>query len=329
MGNLIQSGRFTSDGNSKTLQIRSDIDFLEVINFTNAGATGDDGVKFIWQRGLADGAAIYEFKSGGGNNLNLGTLTSGGFTLVDSSANPLGSSVAITAATDVVRPIVSTANTGDLVAGDIVRLDSVTGSLGLAGIDFTVDTIVANTSFRLAGAMANSQGSAGTAGNYRKVKFDPLYYPRHRSILNITQAASAVVTLSVPSGYKVGQKVRFSVPESEYGMVEMDGLLGTVTAVDDTTATQSITVNIDSSGFTAFAFPTSAQAASPLSQAMVMPVGMDTAQAQSSSVDQLSDATDNVGYIGMLLGAGASAPAGASNDVMYWRAYKSELVNNE
>jgi len=325
MGNLIQSGTFVSDGNAKTLQIRSDVDYMEVVNFTNAGATGDDGCVFKWWRGMAEGAAVYEFKSGGGNTLNMGTLSSGGFSLVNSSDNALSPAVAITAATNVTSPVISTGDTSNLVDGSIVRLSGVTGSLGLSGLDFSIDTISANTSFAISAVLATAQGSAGTAGSYRRVKYDPLYYPQYRYIANITQASSAVVTLTVPSGYKVGQKVRFSVPESVYGMTEMDGLLGTITAVNDALGTQSITVDIDSSGFSAFAFPTSAQAASPLSKAIVSPVGMDTAQAISSSVDQLSDATDNVGYLGMLLGGGASAPGGASSDVMYWSAYKSEL----
>ena len=130
MGNLIQSGRFTSDGNDKTLQIRSDVDYMEVINFTNSGATGDDGCVFKWQRGLAEGAAIYQFKSGGGNSLNLNTLTSGGFTLVDSSANPLGGAVAITAASNVTSPVISTGDTSNLSDGSIVRLSGVTGTIG-------------------------------------------------------------------------------------------------------------------------------------------------------------------------------------------------------
>jgi hypothetical protein len=330
---IIQQGRFTSDGNAKILQVRSDIDWMHVRNLTIADAnqTSAVGVEYFWQRGFAADRGIEYLKSNAANAANLTDyLASGGFTLQDSSAQTVGAASAITGASDVVRPIISAADTGTLVAGDIVRLSSVTGAEGLDGIDFAIDTVNVNTNFRLAGAMANSQGAAGTAGNYRKINFDPLFYPAYRYILNISQAASAVVTLSVPSQYKVGSKVRFVVPSSIYGMTEMDNLLGTVTAVDNTLATQTITVDIDSSAFTAFAFPTAAQStANVLSKAMVVPVGMDTAQAIASSVDQLGDATLNQGYLGMRLAAGANSPAGQNNDVVYWVAGKSFSVDNQ
>lgn len=329
---IIQQGRFTADGNSKILQVRSDIDWMRIYNYTVAGSsqTTAVGVEYYWQRGMSADTGIEYKKSNAANAANLtAALSSGGFTLLDSSASPVGGATAITGASNVVRPIISTASTSGLASGDIVRLSSVTGAEGLDGIDFTIDTIVSNTSFRLAGAMANVQGAAGTAGYWRKIKFNPIYYPSYRYILNITQASSAVVTLSVPSNYKVGDKIRFSIPSSIYGMTEIDGLLGTVTAVDNAVATQSVTVDIDSSGFTAFAFPTAAQStANVLGKAMVVPVGMDTAHALSSSVDILGDATYNQAYLGMLLAAGTDSPAGSVSDVIYWVAGKSFSVSN-
>ena len=327
---VLQQGRFTSDGTLHTLDIRSDVDWITVYNETNAGATGDDSVQFYFQRGMAVGTGIRYFKSGGGNNLNLTTLTTpAGFTLVDTSGNPLNAPIAITAATDVVRPIVATGDTTGLAAGDVVRLTGVTTAEDLSGIDYTIDTINANTDFRLAGALANSPGAAGTAGAYRKINFDPLFYPRHRTIIEITSAAAAVVTTSVQHGFLVGQQVRFVIPDAVYGMVEMDGLLGTITAVNDAVATQTFTVSIDATGFTNFTFPTAAEAAAnPLSQALVVPVGMDTAQAIASAVDILSDATDNRGLIGVNLAGGADSPGGANADVMYWVAGKSFSVDN-
>jgi len=331
---IIQQGRFTSDGTSKILPVRSDIDWMAVVNYTVAD---DDtqvaavGVEYFWQRGMPTDGGIERKKSNAANATNMTTaLAAGGFSLIDSSADPVGAAVAITGATNVVRPIIATGSTAGLSAGNIVRLSGVTGATGLSGIDFSIDTLVANTSFRLAGALQQAQGAAGTAGFYRKISFDPLYYPRHRFILNITQAASAVVTLSVPSGYKVGDTIRFVIPSSIYGMTQLDGVLATVTAVDDTLATQSVTVDVDTTGMTAFAFPTAAQsAANVLSKAMVVPVGMDTAQAITSGVSVLGDATTNTGYIGMLLAAGVDSPAGVANDVVYWTAGKSFSVTNE
>jgi hypothetical protein len=104
-------------------------------------------------------------------------------------------------------------------------------------------------------------------------------------------------------------------------------VLGTITAVDATVTTgNSITVNIDSTAFTAFAFPLSA--AVPFTFAEVIPVGEDTASALTAGVDILTDATINTGYIGMILTGGASCPGGVVSDVVYWTAGKSFSVTN-
>jgi len=318
---LIQQGKFTSNGATKLLSIRADADWMYVVNYTNAGATGDDSVRFYWQKGMADLAGLREFKSGGGNNLNMSVMTTTGFTRIDTSTNPLAAAIAVTGGTDATQPVYSTANTSDLVAGDVVRLSGLTGQENLAGIDFQVDTIVANTSFRVAYAIATTPGAAATAGNWRKVKWDPIYYPRRRFVGNISAANPAVVTCTVDHGLTVGQKVRLVVP-AVYGMVEMDGLQGTITAVTANT----MTLDVDSSGFTAFQFPLPAIV--PFSPALVVPLGEDTAHALSVSGDILADATDNQAFIGMSLPGGADAPGGAANDVMYWVAGRSLSVDN-
>lgn len=334
---VIQQGSFTADGNAKTLQIRSDFDWIRVYNETAlAQGAADLGAEFYFQRGMTNGRGVVYTKLGTVANdpLTIGQIAAAsGFTLIDSSGNPLGAAVAITGSTNVVRPIVTTTITG-LAAGDIVRLSGVTGQENLSGYDFAIDTVGGGT-FRIASALATAPGAAGTAGNYRLINFNPLFYPRHRFIVNITQAANAVVTVSVPSGYKVGQEVRVIVPQtsqagvSDYGMVEIDGLVGRITAVDDTLATQTVTLDIDSSAFTAFTFPTAAKAAQPLSKAMLVPVGIDTGYAIAQSQNILSDATDNEGFIGVKLAAGNSSPAGNNADVIYWVAGKSFSVDNE
>lgn len=325
---VVQQGRFTADGNNKTIQVRSDIDWMHVYNFSHiANAAGNDGVHFYWQRGMDDDDGIYWYLSGGTTNLDIedlgtGSQASGGFTLVDSSGNPLTAAVAVTAGTNAVQPVYNTASTAGLAAGDVVILDNLTGQGNLAGFEFQVDNVVANTSFRMAYDIATAPGAAATAGNWRKIKWDPIYYPRRRFISTITAAASAVVTCSVDHGLTVGQKVRLQVPAA-FGMVEMDKLQGTITAVTAST----LTLNIDSSGFTAFQFPVAGQ--EPFTFAQVVPLGADTAQAISSSVDMLDDATDNVSYLGMILTAGSDGPGGENGNVMYWQAGKAFSVTNE
>jgi hypothetical protein len=200
-----------------------------------------------------------------------------------------------------------------------VRLIDVTGAQQLGGIDFTVgNNTLTSTTFSL-DYMA--QIVAGTTGSWRKIPFQPQFYPRKRTITAITQATSAVITMSVTHGFTAGQAVRLKVP-SAYGMTEMDNLIGNITAVS--TANNTITVDIDSSSFTAFSFPLTA--AVPFTFAEVIPVGET---ANGTYANNLDDATDNVSLIGMKLAAGADSPAGSSSDVIYWRAGKSFSVSNE
>ena len=325
---VIQQGRFTSDGTAHTIKLRSDIDWMEVYNLTIADAnqTTAVGVQYYWQRGFATDRGWEYKKSNAANAANLSDyLASGGFTYVDSSGNPNDALNAT--ATDVSNaaiPVVTNSGVNALVAGDVVRLINITTGQQLGGMDFTVGhNTLGDTTFSL-DYMA--QVATATTGSWRRIKFDPLYYPRHRAVTAISLATSAVVTMSVTHGYKVGQAIRFVVPAA-YGMTEMDNLVGTITAIDTTlTSGNTITVDIDSSAFTAFAFPVSADV--PFSLALAIPLGMDTAQALSSAVDILSDATFNTGFIGMSLAAGADSPAGATSDVIYWKAGKSFNVDN-
>jgi len=328
---IILQGRFTSDGTAKLLQLRSGVDWMKVYNYTVADddtTTTAVGVEYYWQRGFADGYGWEYKKSNAANAAQMSTIiTSGGFTYVDSSLNPNGNLQAtVTAVSNAAIPVVSNSGTNGLVAGDVVRMINVAGAQQLGGFDFTVghNTLTSGT-FSLD---YMSQIVAGTTGSFRKVKFDPLYYPRHRTITKVSSSgASTVVTMSVKHGYKVGQEVRFVVPAA-YGMVQLNGLQGTITAIDTTVTTgNTITVDIDSSSFTAFAFPLTA--AVPFSPALVVPIGMDSAEALAANVDLLSDATRNEGFIGMSLAAGANSPAGQNGNVVYWVAGVSFSVDNQ
>jgi hypothetical protein len=326
---IIQQGRFTSAGSAVTLQIRSDVDWMKVYNTTVAtnAQTTAIGVEFYWQRGFANGYA-WEYKKAGSGvaGANLVTFnTSGGFTLVDSSSNPNGVvNATVTAVSSASIPVVSNSGTNGLNPGDVVRLINIAGAAELGAMDFTVgyNTLTSGT-FSL-DYMA--QISVGTTGSWMKINFDPIYYPRRRFITKISQAAQAVVTLSVTHGYQVGQLVRMVVPAA-FGMTQMNGLQATIVAINTNTSSgNTITLNVDSSAFSAFVFPVNA--AYPFSSALVVPMGEDTADALSQGVDILSDATVNQAYIGMLLAAGADSPAGQSADVVYWVAGKSFSVSN-
>ena len=330
---VIQQGRFTSDGTSKILQLRSDVDWLRVLNYTVADAnqTTAVGVEYYWQRGMAAGTGIEYKKSNAANAANLtDALATGGFTLLDSSVQTPGAlnngSTGISALSNTTPPVATVGSTAGMAPGDVVRVFNVAGGQQIGGMDFTVGyNTFGATSFSLDYMVAI--GAVGATGNFRVIPFDPIFYPRRRYITSVTKASSAVIKMSVTHGYKVGQQVRFVVPEA-FGMTELNGLTGNITAIDTTTTSgNTITVDIDSTSFTTFAFP--ATTAVPITFAEVVPVGENTATALNAGVDILTDATLNTAYIGIKLAAGADSPAGQNGDVIYWRAGKSFSVDNQ
>ncbi len=325
---ILQQGRFTSTGASVTLPIRSEVDWMMVYNITQAAAsqTTAVGVKYYWQNGFPAGAKWTTFKSNAADAANLEQyITSNGFTLVDSSVQTPGVlNSTITAISNASIPVVTNTGTNGLTAGAIVRLFNVAGAQQLGGIDFTVGyNTLSTTTFSLD---YMTQIVAGTTGSWRLIPYDPIFYPRRRYITNITQAAQAVVTLSVTHGYQVGQSVRVVVPAA-CGMVEINNLEGTIVAINTNTSSgNTITLNINSTGFTAFAFPLTA--AVPFSPAEIVPIGEDTGFALSQGANILSDATVNEAVVGMLLQGGVNCPAGANDDVIYWVAGQSFSVSN-
>lgn len=312
---VLQQGSFTSTGAAQTIQVRSGVDWIRTYNYTQiAAAAATTGYEFYWQFGMPQGGGLEYISNGGSTAVNIVTLASGGFTLVDSSLNVPGPAVAVTGATNAAQPVVSTASTAGLSNGDVVRLTSMTGQANISGYDFTIDTLIANTSFRIANALANAPGAVATAGFWRRIPFNPIYYPSKRFVVNITRAANAVITTSVNHNYVAGMSIRLSVPAA-FGMTQADGLLVNIRSVTAGT----ITVDLDTTAFSAFVFPSAA--AVPFTPASCVPVGEETDQ--FSNPNLLDDATVNTAFIGVTLGAGVNGPAGQANDVIYWVAGKS------
>lgn len=318
LGQLVASGKFTSDGSAKDIVLRSDIDFMRVINFTQQATTQTTGrgIQFEWQRGLADDAGFMISKENSASTVTFETITSGGFTLKDTSEQAPEAAKA-TSGTDIAKATsVVTVTSHGYSVGDRVRMYGTTSMLQIAGMEFTITAVPDANSFTLGYIDMSGFAADATAGFVRRIPNSPLYTPEQNWITGITKASQAVVTLSVTHGLAVDDEVRLKVP-SAFGMVEADGLVGKVVAVS--TANNTVTLDIDSSAFTTFAFPASGSV--PFTHAQLVPFG-DV----STNVDQ---ALDNNAKLLMRLAAGADSPAGSSSDVIYWQAFKSAVVNQE
>ena len=366
-------------GNQVIVQIPSGADWMVVRNYTQAGTNGNSaayingtgssfvGYEFYWQLGMAPGTGIVKYKTNAATTINENTLTVGGFTLYDpSGTNPnalptVSAPIATTATSSATRPVVSTATTSGVQIGSIVRTYG-TADGGIDGVDFVVGAISSGTSITLGtatNALANASGASGGAGFYQIINIDPLYYPRNRTIANITQAVNAQVSTTVPHNMTPGQAIRFNIPAAS-GMTQLNPTAqnkyayGTVVTVVDA---YNFTININTTGYTAFSWPTAAQQPSGLPQ--MIPLGENTAVALASPTAQvpldqfgnpifnansgiLADSTVNTGYLGMILGNGGAGVAPATKvtgpsgtvafnssnvitatDTVYWVAGKS------
>lgn len=298
------TGTFLSDGTAFNLSLPSGYTEIELTNIDDLGSTAaNTHVMKAWgTSSMPAGSGIFAAKTSGAATIAIPTtVASNGFTfLSDSALVANGASVALNG-TEINRAnpaVCSTGTTTNLADNvSVVRLFGTTGMLQIAGMDFTIGTVVASTSFELRYLDNTGFAADATAGTYRIINASSRFYPRTRYITAITQASSAVITLSVAHGYTAGQAVQITVP-SEFGMTEINGLVGNITAVT-TGATNTITVDIDSTAFTTFAFPTSAVAATGVTFAHVTPVG-ETANSTYANV--LDDATDNQSITGVTIG---------------------------
>lgn len=308
---LIASGSFISDGAANTIQFSQPVDYFLVRNRSLWGTAPTAVVESTWYSNYAAGQATHITEGGGSAMTATATAAGGlGFTAVDQSVLAPGALVATgTAITNATPAVVADATSP--AVGDIVRMMNTTGMLEIAGMEFQVTAVTPGVNFTLGYLAAAGFAAAATNADYRVIPQDR-YFPRRRWITAITAANPAVITTSIDHGYVVGDRITVNVPDANFGMIEINGLTATVTAITANT----ITTDINAAAFTAFAFPTSAIAAGGVSFATVVPFG------EVSTI--LTQATDNVSLFGLTLG---TAVVGLNTNVMDWLAFSSEEAN--
>lgn len=333
---IVTQGTFTqpSTAVAQTIPLPSGADYFVTTNLTQMATTQATGrvVRGEWYGGgltaINDGLRWKKTNSTSAINIdNFSTSTaSNGFTYVTSQPQPEAAvtGTAITAANPAVVTMTNTYS-----EGDVVQLYGTTGMLQIAGMAFTISS-VSGSGFTLLGLDASGFAAAATAVVARRIaKLMPVE-PRFLYVTGITKATQAVVTVSEKHQYVVGQKVEFTIPGS-FGMVQLNNyylpqnLPPVITAVTDYT----MTLNVNSTNFTTFAFPTSAQ--SPTAQLFATV----TSAGQSTQFNPITGVQTgyNFQYVPyhsgnfipyMYLPAGAQSPGGSASDIIVWQAYKME-----
>jgi hypothetical protein len=337
-------------------------DWMIVKDLTNWGdTTAVTALESEWFSSMAQGSYIGKSQTVTTNAVATTTGTSGGFTFVDQTNPPTYSKVAITAVTSQNTFVVSTGTTTGISVGDYVRLINVTSALELSGMGvFAVTAVSAGVSITLGmaatAATAASSGwtpVAGTTGFYQKV-YPGFMYPKLSQVLWITQATQAKVYFARPNDYTPGELVDFQIP-STYGMTQLSNLTATPVAgatinkpgaarvlqVINSATESSIVLDYDTTGFTAFTIPLSANYAAGASPAVcfpagsgIVPLGASATVIGSATIPQsppgtsLVDSFDNRAQYVMNLGLNVVGPASAHMVVMAFKADYNNAITN-
>lgn len=333
---IIEGGYFTSDSTlHKQVALSCEPDMFVLRNRT---AWGDDAaetsVESSWRKGMAQGSAMTLDQAVTTGILSTEAVTGGGFTFIDTANPPSFTALATTAITGSTGAFVVTmANTGSIAVGDYVRLYGTTDELQIAGYTFGVTAVTTNVSITL-GYMASSGitfAADATAGSVKKYIPNRMY-PRNALIANITRAAQAVVYFTAPNDYTPGEILSLRIP-NEFGMVEANRVNARVLSVTNSATVSSVTLDLDTSGYTTFTFPTSAQAAAGVSPALAIPSASGVVPDNgSATVPQqppgtaLTDAFDSRNKYIMDLGSNVITSSSAVYD---WYAIKFDKFTAE
>lgn len=339
---IVSQGTYTQPATAvaQIIPLPTGCDYMKVINYTQmSAATPTACVAGEWFGGglTAVNAGLRWRKAGSSailiDNFTDSTATNG-FTYVTQFPSPQAAltGTTITQASAAVATVTNTYSNGDQVI-----IYNAVGMEQISGMTFTISSVT-TSGFTLLGL--NSSGFASAASSFfvRRITQNPVgvttpVTPAAMFITAISNAVGAQVTTSQANEVYVGQKLEFQVPAS-FGMVQIDNFYQAsskpiiVTSIIDA---YNFTINIDTTNYTAFAFP--ASALSPTAQlfATAAPAGSATTYNPITNVTTGYDFAKAPFRSGifvpyMLLGvsAGSTGVAGGASDVMIWQAYKME-----
>jgi len=282
--------------------------------------------------------------------VNNGIAAINGFTIVNGASYQQGPTIAVasfvpTANATLQATVFTTGAAHGFKVGDNVRIVGMTTAPQLGGLVMTVVAVGSPTEFT---TMLNTFNALTSVGSVYKVgnayiQNSSLYFPQNRVVAGITQANPMVVTTLVPQNYAIGDVVRFQIP-TVFGMQQIvSGTNGlpvefTVRAVNNAVGTQSVTLEADSTAYTAFAWPVAANY--PLSLPVMVPQGEGNTNNLQGIVpfplpygnqNVLSFARQNTALNGILIGSGDGTNSattggiiGSTVDAWEWEAVTSQ-----
>jgi len=308
-------------------------------------ANNASAIEWWWERSMGNGAANGLLQSSAALGSPAVTtyqfaVNTKGISCFDTSNPPTFASLTATAINHTTF-VVSMANTGSIQVGDFVRIVNPVGMLQAGSFTAKVTAVTVNTSITLgyiatavtAGVSFTADATAASIVKY----IPPQYYPKEAQVMYVSQATQGKVYFARPNTFTVGELVDFQIP-STYGMTQLTFLArnssgpARVLAVTNSATESSIVLDLDTSGFTAFAYPTSAGSVGKASPPMCFPAGsgvVPISAANTSPVQppgtNLLDAFDNRNTRVISFNSGLFSIASFAStdaDVWQWAAYK-------
>lgn len=343
----IQGGTLTATASTPqdiTINSMNPPDFFVMRNITQWGATtAAKDIEFWWERSMAQGAAsgIHQTSSATPAMQSF-TLANDGISTYSTSnppsfaANTTGTAVTRGSANGVT--VVTMTNDGvagpTISTGDFVRLTNVVNMQQISGMVFQVVNTTSTTSITLD---LDSSGFAADGTTSTITKLIPgRFYPRLNHISAISQATSCVVNVTQDTDFTVGEEVSFRIPPNSGTFTTMQQLAnqkGVVTAIQAATSTtcSQVTVNINTTGYSTFNLPTSANwvagvGSTPVS--LLLPAGSGVIPNQNPPGMNIVDAFDNRNIYVVHLGGTIFANS-STNDVWQWQAYRYDEYNGQ
>lgn len=248
---------------------------------------------------------------------------------------------------------------GDVVVFQGLYQSSTTGMPQICGMPFRISVVGDADHFSVVwpGAGSNYTALSGSpAGAYvKKVLYPYLYAPGVSFVEAITTGTTTTVVTTAQNNFVVGQEIAFRIPTA-WGTYQLNSLPNSVTPgspiygyVVSVTNTTTFVCSIDSTGFTAFNTNQTVASVPGLEFPQVVAVGdVNTGGVQISagsalypppvvnSINTINGPAIQGAFVnntsnGFVIGAGAGATdtssvlVGANGNVIYWKAYLSDI----
>jgi hypothetical protein len=371
-------GRFTSTGAAQIINLPFQPDFVEFINYTAAATPANHGIPMgWWDANMGQGFAIVDLFNATPVLTMDSVDTNGISTFSAGQMLQYGATQSVSTITKANPAVVTATAAHGLKSGDVVIFQNLyqtatTGMPQIDGIPFTV-TVTGATTFTIpwntnqSNYTAYDTATATEDATFKQVLYPYLYAPGVSIISAITTGTTTTIDTTDAHNFVVGQEVAIRMPQvvgvtpTAWGDPRYNSLPNSLTPgspqygyVIAVTDYNTVVVNINSTGYTAFNSNIPVANVSGLSYPQILAVGdVNTGGVPISSgsvlypppfIRPIGNTTVNTingpaiqGAFfnntsqGFIIGAGTaqgdatSVLVGAANDVIYWRAFLHDM----